>query len=122
ILLSVAVVPVALTRMSPPPLPDVASFSFRRLYRASPLGIVGTVASGLVLGSLYSLGPIFARAVGLDLSDTALFISVVIFGGVLLQWPLGRLSDRFDRRVVIVCVMAGLLAVSLGTAATAGLG
>ncbi len=112
ILLSAAVIPVALTRMTPPHLPDVAGLSFRRLYAASPLGMVGTVASGLVLGSVYGLGAIFAREIGLDLSRTALFMSAVILGGVLLQLPVGRLSDIFDRRLVILGVLGGMVLVS----------
>jgi MFS family permease len=110
-LMSVAILPVALTRQAPPALPDIASFSVRRLYRTSPLGMVGTVASGLVLGAVYSLGPVFARGVaGLDAGGAARFMSVLILGGVLLQWPLGRLSDSFDRRRVIVGTMAALVA------------
>jgi MFS family permease len=108
-LLSLAVLPVALTRMAPPPLPDVAALSARRLYAASPLGIAGAVASGLILGSLFALGPIFAReAAGFDFAGAGRFMSVLIFGGVLLQWPLGRLSDTFDRRRVIIGTLAAL--------------
>ena len=113
IILSLSVVPVALTRMAPAPLPEIAAMSFRRLYRASPLGIVGSVASGVILGSLFSLGPVFAQAVGLDISATALFMSTIILGGVLLQWPVGRLSDVFDRRLVIVCVLAGIVLIGV---------
>jgi MFS family permease len=112
IILSLAVVPVALTRMAPAPLPEIAALSFRRLYGASPLGIVGTMTSGLILGSLFGLGPVFATAVGLDLSQTALFMSTIIFGGVLLQWPVGRLSDVFDRRLVIVSVLFAIALIS----------
>ena len=101
ILVSFAVIPVALTRVAPPVLPHVEALSFHRLYQASPLGVVGTVASGLVLGSFYGFGPVFASGIGLDLSQTGLFMSAVIFGGVLLQLPIGRLSDLFDRRRVI---------------------
>jgi MFS family permease len=114
ILMSLAILPVALTRQAPPPLPEIASFSPRRLYAASPLGVVGTVASGLVLGAVYALGPVFARGVaGLDAGGAALFMSALIFGGVLLQWPLGRLSDRFDRRRVIVGTLAALVAAAI---------
>jgi MFS family permease len=111
ILVSLAILPVALTRQAPPALPSVASFPVRRLYTASPLGMVGTVASGLVLGAVYSLGPVFARsAAGLDAGGAAQFMSVLILGGVLLQWPLGRLSDAFDRRRVIIGTLAALVA------------
>jgi MFS family permease len=121
VLLSLAVLPVALTRMTPPPLPEVVALSARALYTASPLGVVGTVASGLILGSVYALGPVFARqAGGLDAAGAALFMSVLILGGVSLQWPLGRLSDTFDRRRVIVGTLGALtaagLAVPLATA------
>jgi MFS family permease len=122
-LLSLAVLPVALTRMAPPPLPDVSALSARRLYAASPLGVTGAVASGLILGSLFSLGPIFAReAGGFDNSEAARFMSVLIFGGVLLQWPLGRLSDTFDRRRVIVGTLAALTLVSTAIPALVALG
>jgi MFS family permease len=116
ILISFAAIPVALTRVAPPALPHVQGLSFYRLYQASPLGMVGTVVSGLVLGSFYSLGPVFARENGLDLSQTGLLMSAVIFGGVLLQLPVGRLSDIFDRRLVIVAVLGATAVVSAGTA------
>jgi len=110
ILLCLAAVPVAITRMAPPQLPDVASLSFKRLYAASPLGIFGCISSGLILGAVYSLMPVYASGIGLDLSQTATLMSALIFGGVLLQWPLGLLSDLLDRRKVIVgVIVAGAL-------------
>ncbi len=121
ILMSLAAIPVAMTRMAPPLLPDIASLSFRRLYEASPLGIFGCVSSGLVLGAVYSLAPLYASGIGFDLSQTATFMSAVIFGGVLLQWPVGRLSDHFDRRKVIVAVIVAGAIVSVAMiAAPAG--
>jgi len=114
VLISFAVLPVALTRMPSPALPEVISFPARRLCAASPLGIAGTIASGLVLGSVYALGPVFARdAAGFEAGGAALFMAVLIAGGVLLQWPLGRLSDAFDRRRVIVATLALLTAAAL---------
>ncbi|MGQ9371087.1 MFS transporter [Azospirillum sp. ST 5-10] len=112
ILLALALVPVALTRQTPPQLPDVRSFGFRRLYAVSPLGVFGTLVSGLVTGALYSLAPAYVRQLGYDNADTALFMSAAILGGVVLQWPLGRLSDVFDRRKVLVVLFAVLVAVS----------
>jgi MFS family permease len=121
ILMSLAILPVVLTRQAPPALPDVASFAVRRLYAASPLGMVGTVASGLVLGSVYSLGPVFARgAAGLEAGGAAMFMSVLILGGVVLQWPLGRLSDTFDRRRVIIGILAALAAAAVPLLAREG--
>lgn len=109
--LCLAVLPVGLTRLAPPALPEVRSLGLRRLHAVSPLGVVGTVASGLLLGAVYGLGPVFAReAVGP--AGAAGFMALLIGSGMLLQWPLGWLSDRFDRRRVILGVMAGLVLAS----------
>ncbi len=116
ILVSVAVVPVALTRVSAPTPPVVARFGFRRLYGISPLGMAGSFASGLLLGAFYGLGPYFAQQVGMDVAGTTQFMGLVIVGGLALQWPLGRFSDRFDRRTVI-CALSILIAVISGAIA-----
>jgi MFS family permease len=122
ILLSVTVIPVALTKTVGPSLDHSEPLSIGRLYAISPLGIVGSAATGLMLGAFYALGAVYVRRLGLDLSETALFMSIVILGGVALQWPLGRLSDRFDRRRVIVATFAGAVGASLGIASTAAPG
>lgn len=102
ILLSLSLVPIASTRATAPTLPDVSALGLRKLYEASPLGIAGVFLSGALSGSLYGLGPVFAARSGFSVSETATFMSVLVAGGVLLQWPLGRLSDVFDRRRVII--------------------
>ncbi len=114
ILISLAAIPVALTRIAAPPLEQGESLSLRELYAASPLGVVGSIVTGLMLGAFYALGAVYARRLGMELSHIAVFISVVIFGGVALQWPLGLLSDRFDRRRVIVGAFAGTMAAGIG--------
>jgi len=124
VLISLAVLPVALTRMAGPSLEQAASLQVRALYAASPLGIVGVAAIGIVLGAFYGLAPVYAREEGLTIAKTATFMTAVILGGVALQWPLGRLSDRLDRRTVIIATMAGAAAASLALFVTgpAGLG
>lgn len=114
ILLSLAVIPVALTRLEQPKMENFAPFSARRLYDASPLGMVGTAATGLMLGAFYALGAVYIQRIGMELAQIALFTSVVIGGGVALQWPLGMLSDRIDRRKVIVGCFAAVTALSFG--------
>jgi len=106
ILISLAVIPVALTRIAAPPIEAANPLSLRRLYGISPLGTVGAAVTGLMLGAFYGLAAVHIRRLGLELSETAIFMSAVIFGGVALQWPLGRLSDRIDRRKVIVATFA----------------
>ncbi|MDZ3832854.1 MAG: MFS transporter [Sphingopyxis sp.] len=116
ILITLAIIPVCLTRSPAPALGEVASLPLRRLFEASPLGVAGAGATGLVLGAFYGMAAIYARRLGLSLGDTANFMMTAILGGVALQWPLGRLSDRYDRRHVIIGCFALTLAVSAGLA------
>lgn len=112
-LLSLSLVPVCLTRTAPPSLPDVTSFDFRALYRASPLGLVGVFVSGGVIGAIYGMAPVYAAASGFGMTGAATFMTVLITGGVLLQFPLGRLSDIFDRRTIIIGVCGALTILSI---------
>ncbi|MCJ2180704.1 MFS transporter [Novosphingobium album (ex Hu et al. 2023)] len=116
ILITLASIPVVLTHIVAPPPDEGAALHFRELYRVSPLGIIGVCMTGVMIGAFYALGAVYARRLGMNLSATALFMSIVILGGVALQWPLGRLSDRMDRRKVIVFSFAGAFAASLAIA------
>jgi MFS family permease len=113
ILISLATIPLCLTRSSAPPPAEATAFGIRTLLAASPLGTIGAVSVGVMLGAFYGLGAVHVRRLGLNLAQTATFMMVVILGGVALQWPLGRLSDRYDRRLVIVLSFAATLCVSL---------
>lgn len=117
ILISLSAIPVALTRIVAPPPDKGTTLPVRHLYVTSPLGIVGAGITGVMLGAFYALGAVYARRLGMGLSATASFMSTVILGGVALQWPLGWLSDRIDRRKVIVLSFCGALASSLAIAA-----
>jgi MFS family permease len=67
----------------------------------SPLGFIGCLSYGLAMGAFWGLAPVFAGQIGLDINGVALFMSLCILGGGLMQWPMGWLSDHFDRRVVL---------------------
>jgi MFS family permease len=118
ILLSLAVVPVALTRIAQPVFGGNPPLAMTQLYRISPLGVVGATVTGLMLGAFYALGAVYARRLGMDLPATAFFMSMVILGGVALQWPLGWLSDRFDRRKVIIGSFIAAFLICAAIAAT----
>ncbi len=122
ILLSVALVPVAATRIVAPPIPAPSHFGPRQLMQISPLGVAGSFGAGLVMGAFYSLAPFFAQTIGLSVAGTAEFMAVTILGGLLIQWPLGYLSDRIDRRTVIAMLCVGVGAVSVGMAVAAATG
>ncbi len=101
VLVSLAAVPVALSKSeNPPPVQDT-KLDFRYLYRISTVGMLGSLGCGLANGSFWALAPVFSVAVSGDISLTANFMTAVVFGGAVSQWPLGWLSDRMDRRIVV---------------------
>jgi MFS family permease len=111
IAIALALVPVGLTTSSAPqPLREV-HLRLGRLYAMSPVGVVGGFFVGLANGAFGGLGVVFARDVGLSITGIALFMSAALIGGALAQLPLGRFSDRTDRRKVIigVCAFAALM-------------
>ncbi len=114
VLLSLGLVPVALTRVREPMIEDVERLGLRKLYEASPSGMVSSFFSGIGAGALWGLGPVFASGIGLDKLGVSGFMALTILGGVLLIWPIGKLSDRYDRRIVLLWIcLATTVAASL---------
>lgn len=113
ILLSFALVPVAFTRTPEPRPVTVPKVSLRRLYAISPLGAAAALASGLLNSAFFGMGAVFGQRIGLSEMGVATFMGATIFGGALLQWPVGHASDNYDRRLVLtmVCAVAAALAV-----------
>lgn len=112
VLLSLGLVPVALTRVREPRVLKTRRLGLRRLYEISPLGVVGCIASGLIMGAFWGLGPVFAAGIGLDTGGIAGFMGLTVLGGIFMLWPVGRLSDRYERRRVLmwICVLTSLAA------------
>ena len=114
-LISLAMVPIVASAQ-PTPEPAVPQpVRYRDLYGMSPLAIVAVGISGLVSSTLFSMGPVYAHLSGAATAGVAEFMAVSIFAAVLTQYPVGRLSDRTDRRTVIaaVCTVATLAAASI---------
>jgi MFS family permease len=106
-LAALAIVPVALTRSAQPAPITLFSFQPRALYDAAPVALIASFAIGLANGAFWALGPVSAAGSGLDNNQVAVFMSVAVFAGALVQWPVGRLSDRIDRRVVLLALLIG---------------
>jgi MFS family permease len=103
IILSFALVPISLSRATAPVHAAGASgISLLRLYRDSPSGAVAAFLCGVTTSSFFSLGPLVAQGRGMDMSEIALFMASGTLGGFLMIWPLGWISDRVDRRTVII--------------------
>ncbi|GJQ59313.1 MAG: MFS transporter [Candidatus Scalindua sp.] len=112
---SLSLVPIAFTQISQPTQIETGHLGIRHLYTTSPLAFFGALLSGIVNGAFWGMGPVYALSVGFDVAGIALFMSGVVFGGSLLQWPLGHLSDKYDRRLVIfaVSIMASGAAIAV---------
>ncbi len=112
ILISIAMVPMALTSSSAPEITVPVRVSPRALFRRSPLGVAGVAIAGAVSGCLFSLGAIYADGEGFSTFEVSLFMAVAILAGCAAQLPIGRISDRMDRRkvVIAICVLAAIFA------------
>jgi len=103
ITLALSLVPLALSRSSAPAGSSAAArINPRELYRQSPFGVVAAFFAGATTGAFFALGPVFAQKRGLDTVEIAFFMSSGTLGGFIMAWPLGWLSDRMDRRLVII--------------------
>lgn len=111
-----SLLPVALSRTAAPAPYAGIHLSLRQLYRISPLGVVGCIVCGLVNSAFYALAPVFVLGVGLDATAVAQFMGVAILAGLVLQWPLGKLSDVFDRRTILVCIAGASMLLAVGIA------
>lgn len=115
---ALSLLPVALTAESAPPIQDSRRMPLADLYAASPLGVVGVLIAGFVGSSISGLAPVFAQQIGLSTAGVGQFIAVMTMGGLVLMWPIGWLSDRFDRRLVLLTTTV-LMALSTAALAVA---
>lgn len=104
ILISLAVVPLLLRATRLPAIETGRPVSMRRLASASPLGVFGMFVAGIVNGTIFGMGAVYARSAGFSVTDTSFFMALLIVGAALMQWPIGRLSDLVDRRKIITVV------------------
>lgn len=118
--LSLSLVPISLADKSNPAPPKQIPFNLFAVWRISPLAVVGCVAVGLSMAAFRNIGPIYAEQIGLSVTAIATFMSAGIIGGVVLQYPLGVYSDRYDRRIIILATTAGSVIVGLFLAFFAG--
>ena len=114
---ALCLIPMGLTQLPQPHAAHVPALRPLRLYCVSPVGVIGCIAVGFANSAVWTLAPVYAQAHGLNKGWLAIFMSVFTLGGALIQLPLGRWSDRIDRRVLIatVCVLSCALGLALAT-------
>jgi MFS family permease len=98
VLLSLSLVPIALARIEAPAIEEAQAVHLRDLYRSSPLAVVATFANGLGQSAFFSMGAIYGMMQGLPLAYISLMMALPPIGVIVSQYPIGFLSDRYDRR------------------------
>ncbi len=115
IIFSLSVVPLALTRRISPSVADVGTMSLKTAFRYSPLGLATCFFCGLLYSSLLNMLPLFAKSHGLVDYDLTIFMGAALFGAFVLQFPVGYLSDRFDRRSVLLILLTITISCCIAT-------
>lgn len=113
-----AVIPTAMSRQAhPQPLTEVR-LNLRALFNLSPAAAIGVIMGGIMEGAWNNMAPVFGKSIGFSTFQIAALLIVTMAGGIMFQYPLGRVSDRLDRRLVmagagILCCVVAVLAASL---------
>ena len=118
ILLSFALLPILLSNTEQPNTTDTKSFSLAEFYAISPLGFVGALFTGLAHSAVFGYGAVYATAKGLSVLEVSIFMIIITSFGALSQWPIGYLSDRMDRRLILIgvtFVASGLCVLIVGS-------
>ncbi|MFY9976363.1 MAG: MFS transporter [Chromatiaceae bacterium] len=113
VLISLGVIPVAVTRVTEPRIDVSMRVRLPQLLRASPLGVMGALSAGTVNGAFWGMAPVFGQRLPLEEPQIVQLMSATIIGGALLQWPIGHLSDRLDRRIVLILTSLATATVAL---------
>lgn len=111
VLVSFAVIPILLSVSKAPDFNLSESVGLLQLYKVSPLGVVGMLINGVMMGAVFGMGAVYAATIGLSVRDISFFMGVLVLGGAVLQYPIGKLSDMVGRRQVIIgTCAAGIVA------------
>jgi MFS family permease len=113
ILSALAIVPVALTRSAQPAPITIVRFQPRVLWEAAPVALAGSFMVGLSLGAFWTLAPAAVELRGAAVAEVAAFMTAAVIAGALMQYPAGRLSDRVDRRLVLLVLLGGSIATAV---------
>ncbi|WP_457093748.1 MFS transporter [Microvirga sp. P5_D2] len=112
--LTLSLLPIAATTTKEPPPPQSVRIDVKNLFAAAPSAVVGSFVVGLINGPVIAITPVFGVSIGLSQEIAAALLVALQGGSLVMQWPLGWLSDRADRRIVIAGLAAGTSLVSLG--------
>lgn len=111
VLVSLSFAPILLSITPTPPFASTKPMSLKRLFQSSPLGCVGMFLSGGMYSAQFGMASVYGAQAGLTVTEIGTFIGAIFMGGLLLQYPVGWISDRVDRRLLILgCSVIGVVA------------
>jgi len=114
VLYSLAAVPVSLTGTLAPTPPRTARLRLGWLISVSPAAVVACLLTGVANGAFWTLAPLYGQGAGLSISGIATFLTVAVLSGAITQWPIGHLSDRLGRRLLLALVGTAAAASGVG--------
>jgi len=120
VLLSLALVPILLTKRAAPKFKKIGTISILELYKISPLGTVSSFCTGIIHAAFFSLIAVYATLAKFTIFETSILVFIATISGVFSQYPIGYFSDSFDRRRVIVVTTIGSAIFALLAMAIAG--
>ena len=102
LLLSIALIPILLTKRKPPTFKKTTSIKIKELFKISPFGSFSMICTGFIFAPIFTLLSVYAITMKLSIFETSLLLVGTMLAGALFQWPIGSLSDKYDRRIIII--------------------
>ncbi len=120
VLVSLSFAPILLSAVQSPSFETTKPMSLKQIYDVSPLGVVGMFLLGAIFAAQFGMAAVYGTQAGFSVAEISLFISAIFVGGMVFQFPFGWLSDRMDRRVMILAAalgggVAALVGIAFGT-------
>lgn len=118
--LTAGILPLVVTTQEPPERPATPKLPFLWLIRTAPIGVVSVFLIGAANGPFWSLVPVYAATLGYTPDQVAVFVTFITLGSAALQIPIGRVSDRFDRRLVLIALVLSAATIEMALARFGG--
>ena len=120
--ITAGLLPIAVTRAENPIIDTSETLNLRKLFRRAPTGVLFAAGSGIILGSYYSLAPAWGILTGLDTKMVSYLMGCTLLGSVVFQIPVGKISDKYDRREITfyICIAVALLALCIAVLSPRG--
>ena len=122
LLFSIALIPILLTKRKPPKFRKNSAIKIKELFKISPFGTVSMFCTGFIFAPIFSLLSVYAVTMKLGIFETSLLLVGVMLAGALFQWPIGSLSDKYDRRKIIIGSSLAAIIFSLSAIFASGMG